>query len=84
MLLPRSRADSLFSQVLEAGIPLGVACDLLSAALRLSLADKQMLLEELDVDVRSDLLLEKIRERLPAEIAAPAASRIYPPTFSMN
>lgn len=83
-LFPRSRADSLFSQVLEAGIPLGVACDLLSAALRLNLADKQSLLEELDVDVRSDLLLEKIRRQLPAEVVAQAASRIYPPTFSMN
>jgi Lon protease-like protein len=83
-LFPKSRADSLFSQVLEAGIPLGVACDLLSAAVRFSLADKQMLLEELDVDVRSDLLLEKIRERLPAEVVSQLPSRIYPPTFSLN
>lgn len=83
-LFPMSRADSLFSQVLEAGIPLGVACDLLAAALRLNLADKQSLLEELDVDVRSDLLLEKIRERLPADAVAQPSSRIYPPTFSLN
>ncbi|MBI3865977.1 MAG: LON peptidase substrate-binding domain-containing protein [Planctomycetia bacterium] len=83
-LFPKSRADSLFSQVLEAGIPLGVACDLLASALRLNLADKQMLLEELDVDLRSDLLLQKIRERLPAESTAPERNRIYPPAFSRN
>lgn len=83
-LFPRTRADSLFSQVLDAGIPLGVACDLLASALRLAPAEKQMLLEELDVDVRSGVLLEKIRERLPAEAASPFKSRIYPPTFSRN
>lgn len=83
-LFPRSRADSLFSQVLEAGIPLGVACDLLASALRLGLPEKQMLLEELDVDLRSDLLLEKIRERLPTEAASLPRNRIYPPTFSRN
>lgn len=82
-LFPRSRADSLFSQILDAGIPLGVTCDLLAAALRLSLVDKVALLEEVDVDLRSDLLLERIRERLPAE-AAQAFSRIFPPSFSLN
>jgi Lon protease-like protein len=83
-LFPRNRADSLFSQVLEAGIPLGVACDLLASAVRLSLVDRQLLLEELDVDLRCELLLEKIRERLPAGVVAQASSRIYPPTFSLN
>src|SRR5207248_2473991 len=39
-LFPRSRADSLFSQVLEADLPLGVTCDLLAAALRIGMADK--------------------------------------------
>jgi hypothetical protein len=42
-----------------------------------------MLLEELDVDLRSDLLLEKIRERLPAS-GGELRARTYPPTFSMN
>src|SRR5580704_10233439 len=59
-LFPKSRADSLFSQVLEADIPLGVTCDLLASAVSLKLSDRQMLLEELDVDSRSDLLLAKI------------------------
>ncbi|MBS0261977.1 MAG: LON peptidase substrate-binding domain-containing protein [Planctomycetes bacterium] len=82
-LFPRSRADSLFSQVMDAGIPLGVTCDLLAAALRMNVPDKMALLEEVDVDLRSDLLLERIRERLPAE-EKPAFARTYPPTFSLN
>src|SRR5579863_977699 len=82
-LFPQSRADSLFSQVLEADIPLGVTCDLLAAAVSLPLSGKQMLLEELDVDSRSDLLLEKIRERMPAG-ETEGRIRTYPPTYSLN
>lgn len=82
-LFPRSRADSLFSQVLEADLPLGVTCDLLAAALRIGLADKQALLEELDVDVRSDVLIDKIHELLP-EAGPERLVRRFPPTFSLN
>jgi len=87
-LFPRSRADSLFSQVLEADLPLGVTCDLLAAALRIGLADKQALLEELDVDLRSDLLIDKIQELLPE--SGPESNvqgrlcRHFPPRFSLN
>jgi Lon protease-like protein len=82
-LFPKSRADSLFSQVLEADLPLGVTCDLLAAALRIGLADKQVLLEELDVDLRSDLLIDKIHELLP-EAGPERLLRRFPPTFSLN
>jgi Lon protease-like protein len=82
-LFPRSRADSLFSQVLEADLPLGVTCDLLAAALRIGLADKQALLEELDVDLRSDVLIDKINELLP-EAGPERMLRRFPPTFSLN
>jgi len=82
-LFPKSRADSLFCQVLEADIPLGVTCDLLAAALRIGLPEKQMLLDELDVDVRSDLLLHKVRELLPPE-GVERLARGFPPSFSLN
>jgi len=82
-LFPRSRADSLFSQVLEADLPLGVTCDLLAAALRIGLADKQALLDELDVDLRSDVLIDKIHELLP-EAGPERLVRRFPPTFSLN
>jgi Lon protease-like protein len=82
-LFPRTRADSLFAQVLEAGLPLGVTCDLLAAALRVAAAEKQALLEEVDVDLRSELLLDKIHELLP-ETLPERVGRRFPPTFSMN
>jgi uncharacterized protein len=82
-LFPRSRADSLFSQVLEADLPLGVTCDLLAAALRIGIADKQALLEEIDVDLRSDLLIDRIHELLP-EACPERLQRRFPPTFSLN
>jgi Lon protease-like protein len=82
-LFPKSRADSLFSQVLEADLPLGVTCDLLAAALRIDIADKQALLEELDVDLRSDLLIDRIHELLP-EAGPERLHRRFPPTFSLN
>lgn len=82
-LFPKSRADSLFSQVLEADLPLGVSCDLLAAALRIGTADKQSLLEELDVDLRSEQLLERIHEILP-EADPERQVRRFPPTFSLN
>jgi Lon protease-like protein len=82
-LFPRSRADSLFSQVLEADLPLGVTCDLLAAVLRIGMTEKQALLEELDVDLRSDALIDKIHELLPEAGPEPTLRR-YPPSFSLN
>ncbi|MGE5195223.1 MAG: LON peptidase substrate-binding domain-containing protein [Deltaproteobacteria bacterium] len=82
-LFPRTRADSLFSQVLEADLPLGVTCDLLAAALRIGVADKQSLLDEVDVDLRSDLLLDKIHGLL-SETDRDRLVRKFPPTFSRN
>lgn len=82
-LFPKSRADSLFSQVLEADLPLGVTCDLLAAALRIGVAEKQALLQELDVDLRSEALLDRIHEILP-EAGHERLVRRFPPTFSLN
>lgn len=81
-LFSRSRADSLFNQVLDADLPLGVLCDLLAAALRIETSEKQAFLEELDIDLRSDLVLDKIRELLP--VTADTARRSFPPKFSLN
>ena len=82
-LFPRTRGDSLFAQVLEADLPLGVTCDLLAAALRIGAADKQLLLEELDVDLRSDMLRDKIHGLL-TEAGRERLIRTFPPTFSRN
>lgn len=82
-LFPHTRGDSLLAQVLEADLPLGVLCDLLAAVLRVEPQQKLALLEELDVDLRSDLLLDKIGRALAAA-GETGARRLFPPRFSLN
>jgi uncharacterized protein len=82
-LFPNTRSDSLLSQVLEADLPLGVLSDLLAAVLKVDPLQKLSLLEELDVDMRSDLVLDKIRRLLSEAVAAPL-HRLFPPKFSLN
>lgn len=81
-LFPQTRADSLLAQVLDADLPLGVMCDLLGAVLPIEPRQKLALLEELDVDLRSDLLLDRIRRLLAASDTG--SRRIFPPKFSLN
>ncbi|MSR57681.1 MAG: ATP-dependent protease [Planctomycetaceae bacterium] len=83
LLFPRTRTDSLLNQVLEADLPLGVLSDLLGAVLKTSAVEKQSLLEELDVDLRSELLLKTIRQLL-ASRGAPPTRPVFPPRFSLN
>lgn len=82
-LFPHTRADSLLAQAMEADLPLGVLCDLLAAVLRVDPQQKLSLLEELDVDLRSDLLLDKIRTALAAS-GETGLRRTFPPKFSLN
>jgi Lon protease-like protein len=82
-LFPRTRSDSLLSQVLEADLPLGVLTDLVAAVLKVEPIQKLPLLEELDVDLRSDLLLDQLR-RLAATQRTTGGRRMFPPTFSSN
>jgi uncharacterized protein len=82
-LFPHTRSDSLINQVLEADLPLGVLSDLLSAVLKIDPLHKLSLLEELDVDLRSDLLLDRIR-RLQSDAGRSPTRRVFPPSFSMN
>lgn len=82
-LFPRSAIDPLFNQVLEADIPLGVLSDLLANGLKIDAIGKQEVLEELDVDVRSELVLSRIREALSSAGFEWSGSR-FPPEFSLN
>ena len=82
-LFPNTRSDSLLSQVLEADLPLGVMSDLLAAVLKIDPLQKLSLLEELDADLRSDLLLDKICRLLSTAGPAPAR-HVFPPRFSLN
>jgi len=82
-VFPRPAARSLLHQVLEADLPLGVLCDLLAAAVRLPHEEKQLVLDELDVDARSEFLLGQLRQ-MAQRHAAQAGQRPFPPTFSLN
>lgn len=75
--------DTLFEQLLDAQLPLGVLCDLLAAALKMPAAAKYRALSEVDVDIRSRFLLETIAAlTIPTD---PAPSRLrFPPRFSLN
>jgi Lon protease-like protein len=82
-LFTEVRADALFAQVLEADVPLGVLCDLLTAALPIVPELKQQVLDELDVDLRSDLVLARILELQEASQGG-KPPRKFPPEFSLN
>lgn len=81
-ILPELQSDPLLNQLLDAELPLGVLCDVLGHSLGLSTLDAQLLLEESDVDVRSDLVLTHLRHR-QRSLAAGVASG-FPPAFSRN
>jgi len=82
-LFPNTRSDSLLSQLFEADLPLGVLTDLMAAVLKVEPLQKLPLLEELDVDLRSDLLLDHLR-RMAAVHRTTGGRRTFPPTFSVN
>ena len=81
-VLPELQSDPLLHQLLDAEIPLGVLCDVLAHSLGLSPLDAQLLLEESDVDVRSDLVLNHLRNK-QRSLAAGINSG-FPPAFSRN
>ena len=82
-LYPRSHVDSLFAQMLDADLPLGMLCDLLANALQINSNAKQELLEEVDVDLRSELLLSMIDD-LAAVATVSASNSSFSPKFSLN
>jgi Lon protease-like protein len=82
-LFPEPDYDQAINGLTEANLPLGVLCDVLSFALQLNPERKQELLEEVDVDQRSDLLLTRLRENL-RKPRRKRVRKLFPPPFSMN
>jgi Lon protease-like protein len=79
---PGHEGDSVFHQLEDADLPLGVLCDILTSASLLSPATRQELLAELDVDLRGDLLLARLKAARTA--SQTMAGREFPPPFSQN
>ncbi|MEX0729131.1 MAG: LON peptidase substrate-binding domain-containing protein [Planctomycetaceae bacterium] len=63
-------------------LSLGALCDLLASTLSLTADDKLSVLQEVDVDERSELVLQLIKQRLRLE--RETAKIEFPPPFSEN
>jgi uncharacterized protein len=80
-VLPEAREQ--LDQLLGSNIPLGVLTDVVSYMLDFDVAHKQLLLGEVDVYRRTELLLAHLAEAT-AELAAGQADVSFPPEFSTN
>ena len=70
-----------FRKLLKTDLPLGALCDLIAFALPLDMEFKQSLLEELDVEARTLMLLDHFAELTKK----PSAAKLpFPPEFSVN
>ena len=76
-------AQEQLDQLLGSNIPLGVLTDVLGYMLDLDLAYKQLLLGEVDVYRRTELLLAHLSEAT-ARLVAGQAEVCFPPEFSAN
>ena len=81
-VLPELQSDPLLHQLLEAELPLGVLCDVLAHSLGVSPDDARLLLEETDVDLRSELILRHLHQQQRRQKAGAASG--FPPAFSLN
>ncbi len=73
----------IYHQVLDADVPLGALCDVLAYAMKLEASAAQKILSELNVECRSDLLLELTRE-LSRQQRREQTKYDFPPQFSLN
>ena len=76
-------AQEQLDQLLGNDVPLGVLTDVVSYMLDIDLARKQLLLTELDVYRRAELLLAHLSDAA-GELAASQAAVRFPPEFSTN
>lgn len=82
-MFPAVDIDSLFFQLFDSEIPLGSVCDIIASAMQLEPKIAQLVLEEPDVDLRSDVILEQLRLLSHRQRPEPAI-REFPPRFSHN
>jgi Lon protease-like protein len=83
-LFPKIDIDASLVYALEADVPLGELCDVIAHALRLEPSVSQKVLAERDVDQRSDLLLDLLRQTNRSNKTDVPAGQKFPPSFSVN
>ena len=77
-------AQEQLDQLLDDNVPLGTLTDVLGYMLDLDVAQKHLLLHEVDVYRRAELLLAHLSPRTAGAIATPALPCVFPPVFSTN
>jgi uncharacterized protein len=77
------KAQEQLDQLLGSDVPLGVLTDVVSYMLDLDLAQKQLLLDEVDVYRRAEVLVAHLAEATAA-LAAGHSAVDFPPEFSAN
>jgi len=79
-----SEAEQPLARLLDSRIPLGAVADLVSYGLALPPAEKQQLLEELDVDTRVQRLIDHLKQGAALRDFRGQATTEFPPKFSVN
>lgn len=80
--LPTTEAvQEQFERLLSSQLPLGVLTDIVAFTLNLDLQVKQQLLQQLNVDRRAELLLDRFDQ---LEHSQRVSTRRFPPVFSLN
>lgn len=82
-LHPRLQLDKLLLEAVEMTNSLGLVCDVIASSLQLPPEQTQEILAEEDIDLRSDLVLRRLRE-LRRKAQDPQRLPTFPPDFSAN
>lgn len=82
-LFPGVEFQRLVQQAMSEDLPLGSVCDIIASALPLAPSIVQNFLEELNTDVRSQMLWQLLK-RMEPQVKAAAGKLDFPPTFSLN
>lgn len=81
-LFPDLASDASLMAALESSVPLGELCDVIAHAMKLETGDALRLLEQADVDQRSDIVLQFLKYQ--CREMSQRGSRTFPPKFSLN
>lgn len=84
-LFPGAEFQRLIQQAMSVDLPLGSITDVIASALPIQPELAQMFLEELNSDVRSQMLWQLLKNMETAAVSpSPSTSRTFPPIFSPN
>ncbi|HEY0981288.1 LON peptidase substrate-binding domain-containing protein [Schlesneria sp. T3-172] len=80
-LFPKIKLNQLFAHDFL-DLPLGTVTDVLLGSVPLPAKISQQFQEELNIDTRSEMLMDLLQEALEGQVGS--AGRTFPPVFSMN